>query len=75
MSCYTESEYEKYAVYDDSVVRIYLRPGVREFLSEMVEVFIIVLFTSSIKEYADAVIRCFDPENEFFKYRFYRDHC
>ena len=75
MSYYTKSCDEQYAAYDDSVVRIHLRPGVREFLSEMVKVFIIVLFTSSIKEYADAVIQCFDPENQFFKYRFYRDHC
>ena len=75
MSFYKEYENEKYAIYDDSVVRIHLRPGINEFLHEMLDCFTIVLFTSSIKEYADAVINCFDPKNEFFKHRFYRDHC
>lgn len=36
--------------------------------------FELVLFTASVKEYADWIMDQIDPEN-FFKYRLYRPHC
>ena len=39
------------------------------------EHFEIVVFTASVKEYADAVLNYLDPENKYFKHRFYREHC
>jgi Dullard-like phosphatase family protein len=37
--------------------------------------FEILVFTASMKEYADSVLNMLDPENKFFKHRFYRNNC
>jgi TFIIF-interacting CTD phosphatase-like protein len=34
----------------------------------------IMIFTASTKDYADLIINVVDPNNEFIKQRFYRDH-
>jgi len=64
----------KYDGYDVSVP-IFIRPGLEEFLQEVSEIFEIFIFTASKKEYADAVLNYLDPENKYFKYRFYRENC
>ena len=51
-----------------------VRPGVKEFLEEMVNYFEIVIFTSSPKNYADNILDKIDINNEFFSYRLYRKH-
>ena len=51
-----------------------VRPGVKEFLKEMVKYFEIVIFTSSPKSYADNILDKIDINNEFFNYRLYRRH-
>ncbi len=51
-----------------------MRPGVKEFLEEMIKYFEIVIFTSSPKNYADNILDKIDINNEFFSYRLYRRH-
>lgn len=66
--------YFKY--FDDEVsVPIFIRPGLNQFLEKISENFEILIFTASIKEYADAVLNQLDPENKYFKQRFYRHNC
>ena len=52
-----------------------IRPWIYEFLSYAKENFEIIIFTASIKEYADCVLNYLDPENNIFKYRLYRESC
>ena len=52
----------------------FVRPGVKEFLREMVKYFEIVIFTSSPKSYADNILDKIDIYNEFFSHRLYRKH-
>jgi Dullard-like phosphatase family protein len=56
-------------------VPIFVRPGLFDFLQNISQEFEIIIFTASIKEYADAVLNRLDPENKFFKFRFYRSEC
>jgi len=56
-------------------VPIFIRPGLFDFLQNISQEFEIIIFTASIKEYADAVLNRLDPENKFFKFRFYRSEC
>jgi CTD small phosphatase-like protein 2 len=60
---------------EDVTVNLLIRPGVEEFLKNISENFEIFIFTASIKEYADAVLNHLDPENKYFKFRFYRQNC
>jgi Dullard-like phosphatase family protein len=56
-------------------VPIILRPGLFKFLESISENFEVFIFTASKKEYADAILNYLDPENKFFKQRFYRENC
>ena len=56
-------------------VGIFIRNGVKKFLEEISKVFDIAIFTASMKEYADAIINYLDPNNEYIKFRLYRDSC
>lgn len=60
---------------EDIFVPIFIRPGLFEFLHNISQIFEIIVFTASIKEYADAILNFLDPENKYFKLRFYRHHC
>ena len=51
-----------------------VRPGVKDFLEEMIKYFEIVIFTSSPKSYADNILDKIDFNNEYFSYRLYRRH-
>ncbi|KAL5723125.1 hypothetical protein ACHQM5_006559 [Ranunculus cassubicifolius] len=48
-----------------------LRPGVREFLERVSEIFNVVIFTASEKEYADKIIDFLDPESRLISRRLY----
>lgn len=63
--------------YDDEEISvpIFIRPELSSFLETVNELFEIVVFTAGKKEYADAVLNFLDPENKFFKFRFYRENC
>jgi Dullard-like phosphatase family protein len=56
-------------------VNIFIRPGVKEFLKRVSQIFEIFIFTAGLKEYADACIDIIDPERKIFKHRLYRDSC
>jgi RNA polymerase II subunit A small phosphatase-like protein len=55
-------------------VSVKVRPGAREFLAELAPLYEIVVFTASVKPYADVVVDYIDP-NRVVKYRLYRDSC
>ena len=69
--------YDTKIVYDgfESDISFYvsLRPYLIEFLQALQPKFELVLFTAGVKSYADKVIDSFDPNDEFFDYRLYRD--
>jgi Dullard-like phosphatase family protein len=54
---------------------ILIRPGLYEFLDVVREKFEIFIFTASVQQYADSVLNMLDPENKYFKNRFYRNSC
>lgn len=54
---------------------IHKRPGVINFLKEMSELFILVIYTASTKNYADAIIKELDPDKSLISYRLYREDC
>lgn len=54
---------------------IYIRPGVRECLQKLKEVYEIVVFTASHLCYANSILQLIDPDNELITYRLYRDSC
>ena len=56
-------------------VGIFLRPGVKLFLENLSKFFEIGIFTASVSEYADEVIKFLDPENNFIKFKLYRNNC
>ena len=56
-------------------VGIFIRNGVKNFLSEVSKYFDVGIFTASVKEYADAVINFLDPDKKLIKYRLYRNNC
>jgi Dullard-like phosphatase family protein len=60
---------------EDISVPVFIRPGLFEFLENISQEFEIIIFTASIREYADAVLNRLDPENKYFKFRFYRSEC
>ena len=51
---------------------LYLRNGVRKFLSLLNNYFNLAIFTASDKEYANAIIRYLDPNKTIFKFGLYR---
>lgn len=42
--------------------KVNVRPGVKEFLSEMSKFYNIIIFTASIIEYAQKIVEIIDPE-------------
>lgn len=59
----------------ESEVEISIRPYTYQVLKDLKSVFEVGLFTSSAKSYADTVISRFDPRNEIFDFRLYKDSC
>ena len=68
---------EYHYVYEgkDGRVGINFRPGLFSFLKNIFNKYEVILFTSSLKEYADRVLEIIDPQKSIFSYRLYRDHC
>lgn len=52
-----------------------IRPGLEEFLSSLQDKFVVVLFTASLKQYADSIVNEIDPEHKYFKYILCRHNC
>jgi len=54
---------------------INLRPFLVEVLTEANKHMQVGVFTASQQTYADAILDYIDPNNQFFAFRLYRDHC
>lgn len=52
-----------------------VRPYVQTFLTAVSRYYEIVIFTASIKSYADYILDILDPDNKIIKHRLYRQHC
>jgi CTD small phosphatase-like protein 2 len=52
-----------------------LRPFCIEFIKRCSELYELVLFTASLKDYADQLASIIDPLHRWFKYRLFRDSC
>ena len=52
-----------------------IRPHARQFLQTMSEHFEVVVFTASMKYYADRILRVLDPQRKFISHVFYRESC
>ena len=60
---------------ESSKANVMVRPRVFEVISELRTHFEIGIFTSATKEYADFIIKLFDPQNKLFDFRLYRNSC
>ena len=56
-------------------IGINFRKNLKNFLKKVSKYFNLILFTAAYQEYADVIIDYIDPENIFFKKRFYRESC
>lgn len=60
----------------EEIVHIRYRPHVKTFLEAVSQMFTVVIFTASTKDYADAVLNALDPALKYVgKFRLYREHC
>ena len=51
------------------------RPYLRQFLDYCSKFCELILFTASRREYADEILKTFDPEDKYFSYKLYRESC
>jgi TFIIF-interacting CTD phosphatase-like protein len=60
---------------DGDLVHINKRPNLDLFLKEITSKFETYIFTAAMEVYASPVLDKLDPEGDFFRGRFYREHC
>ena len=51
-----------------------IRPLIKLFLSELSKYYEIVIFTASIKDYADTILNLIDKDKKWIRHRLYRKH-
>lgn len=56
----------------DDTGKVNFRPHLEKFFFEIKKYYEIIIFTASLKEYADTILDHLDPQNEIFKERYYR---
>ncbi|ODV58124.1 Nem1-Spo7 phosphatase catalytic subunit NEM1, partial [Ascoidea rubescens DSM 1968] len=54
---------------------VYKRPYCDEFLNIVSQWFNLIIFTASVKEYADPIINLLEKDKFYFQKRLYRDNC
>ena len=59
---------------DQQEINPLIRPGTEKFLEEMSNYYEVVIFTASVKDYADTILDQLDPEHKFISFRLYREH-
>jgi len=59
---------------DQQEITPLIRPGTEKFLEEMSKYYEIVIFTASVKDYADTILDQLDPEKKLISFRLYREH-
>ena len=72
--CYVKT----FSFTDDNCVYymdVFFRPYLKLFLQEISNYFDLAIFTAAMRNYADTILDYIDPENEYFKFRLYRDAC
>ena len=55
-------------------IHVMVRPGVKEFLEKMSNIYEIVIFTASVSKYADPLLNIIDKKG-YCPYRLFREHC
>jgi CTD small phosphatase-like protein 2 len=55
--------------------KIFVRPFCRQLLQELSKYYEIVIYTASIKEYANTVLAILDPNKKYVDHILYREHC
>ena len=60
---------------DDTPVHIYIRPGLKDFLTEVSKIAEVYAFTAGLPVYARPVIKELDPAGTIFKTVLYREDC
>lgn len=56
-------------------IGVNIRPNLSFFLNKAKQLYVLVLYTASLKQYTDAVLSVIDPEGVYFKYILCRHHC
>ena len=59
----------------DNSINFSIRPYALELLEFASQFFEVIVFTASIREYADKILNCLDPLNKLFSMRVYRESC
>lgn len=59
---------------DENANELYFRPGLIVFLNNVSKYYELILFTTSIKSYADVIIDQIEKNKKFFSYKLYREH-
>ena len=54
---------------------VYERPGLKEFLQNMSEMFEVVAWTAGTENYGKKILSHIDPNNEYFVHSLFRQHC
>jgi Dullard-like phosphatase family protein len=53
----------------------FMRPGVKQFLEILSKTYEIIIFTASVRDYADNILNIIDPGKTLIQHRLYRQHC
>ncbi len=60
---------------ETSLEGVNIRPHLIPVLEEISKKYEVIVFTSSYKEYADAILDCIDKDRRLIHHRLYREHC